>query len=136
MAYMRQRGFGGLGQTCAQSDPNAGTISSINCPGWCIPIAFTSLLGLAPQSCWPCSNVCPPGTCWDTTNLVCTGAPASTNSVVPVASNPTAPPPTPVDCSQVWNQITSAQCGASPWALLAAGVVIISVIGATLANKA
>jgi len=128
-------GLGGLGQSCAQTDPNAGTISSINCPGWCLPLGWLADLGYTPQSCWPCSNVCPPGTCWDTTNLVCAGAPATTNAVVPVNTS-SAPPPAPVDCTQMWNQLTSSQCGASSTPLLIGGFAVLAVIAAVLASKA
>jgi hypothetical protein len=123
----------GLG-ACSQSDPSPGTISSINCPDWCIPLGWLADLGYMPQSCWPCSNACPSGYCWDTTNLVCSATPATTNTVVPALQN-AANPPAPVDCTSTWNQLTSSQCGASSLPLIIGGVVILAVVGAVLANK-
>jgi hypothetical protein len=122
----------GLGATCTQTDPSPGTVSSINCPDWCLAVAWLADLGYMPQSCWPCSNACPSGYCWDTTNLVCSATPATT--VTPVTQGAGAPPAA-VDCTQMWNQLTNSQCGASSTPLIIGGVVILAIVGAVLANK-
>lgn len=116
----------GLG-ACSQSDPNPGTFSSINCPGscWWLGNALdTAILG---QECWPCGNVCPPGTCWDTTALACSATPTTTNSVVPVTQNDAAPP-APVDCSTTWNQLTNSQCTISTGVYVMGGVAALAAM--------
>lgn len=87
--------------------PGAGTTNDPNC-GWECDIPFYRL---GAQCCWPCANICPPGTQWDTTNCVCSQTPES-------VADGTAPTPgtaaTPTGCpdGQTWNS-DDAQCEAS-----------------------
>lgn len=123
----------GLG-ACSQTDANPGTFSSINCPTSCFLLGNeldTAILG---QECWPCGNICPSGTCWDTTALACSATPITTNAVVPTVQND-APAPAPVDCTTIWNQLTSSQCGASSTPLLIGGIAIVALIALVTVNK-
>lgn len=126
-------GIRGLG-ACAQTDPNPGTFSSINCPTSCFVLGNvldTTILG---QECWPCGNVCPSGTCWDTTNLQCSATPATTNGVVPTTVND-APAPAPVDCTSIWNSMFNSQCGGSTTFLMIGGIAVVALVAVVLANK-
>jgi hypothetical protein len=127
------RSLSGLG-ACSQADPNAGNFASINCPNSCYllgNVLDTMILG---QECWPCGNVCPPGTCWDTTALACSATPITTNTVTPTTTND-QPAPAPVDCTSTWNQLTNSQCGGSNLPLILGGVAVAAILAIVLANK-
>ena len=87
----------------------AGTSNDPNC-GWACDIPFYQAFA---QQCWPCHNICPPGTQWDTTNEVCSSAPQTVNPA-------TQPTPGAVGvlgsggcpAGQAWNEV-DAQCEAS-----------------------
>lgn len=120
---------------CSQADPNAGTYDSVNCPTSCFVLGNvldTTILG---QECWPCHNVCPPGTCWDTSALQCSGTPSATNPVIPSTQND-APPPPPVDCTSTWSQLFNNQCGGSSSLLTYGAVAILGILGIIVVSKA
>jgi hypothetical protein len=123
----------GLG-SATQANPNAGTYSDLNCPTSCFVLGNVLDMSILGQECWPCHNVCPPGTVWDTSGLVCSSNPAVPNPVVPTTQND-QPPPTPVDCTQVWNQYFSDQCGGSSTALYVGGLAIAAIIAVVIASK-
>jgi hypothetical protein len=124
----------GLG-ACAQSNPSAGTYDDINCPTSCFLLGNALDMSVLGQECWPCHNVCPPGTCWDTTGMLCSATPSATNPTIPTTVND-APVPAPVDCTSTWNTMFNPQCGGSTTALMMiGGIAIVALLGVVLVNK-
>lgn len=142
----RRRGLGAVAQA---GNPNAGTYYDINCPNRCyvmgnvIDTSLPSFLGFG-NKCWPCHNVCPPGTVWDTNVDGCSAAPVAPNPVVPIteltpdqacaASGGTydpntgfCAPPTPLDTS------VSKLVGYIPWVV--GGLVAMTVLPALLGGR-
>lgn len=120
--------------TCAQANPNAGTYSDLNCPTSCFLLGNGLDMSMLGQECWPCHNVCPPGTCWDTGALQCSATPGTVNPVTPVTQTD-APAPAPVDCSGTWNSMFNSQCGGSTLPLTIGGIAIVAILAVVLVNK-
>ena len=123
MAYGRR----GLGQS------TAGTYQDPNCPLLCWVTGNILDMELLGQMCWPCHNVCPPGTGWDPNLDTCdTSGAGLPEAISPAYASGANPCPT----GQTWNA-SDGQCenpmlasleGYIPWIVGGLGIVAVLMI--------
>jgi hypothetical protein len=103
MAYMQQQLVYGLGAAAS----TAGTYQDPNCPLSCWIAGNVLDMELLGQECWPCHNICPPGTSWDAAALVCDTTGAGAPEAIPTTTGDASGNPCPD--GTVWNA-TDGQC--------------------------
>lgn len=122
----------GLG-VASQANAYAGTYDDINCPTSCFVLGNVLDTAILGAECWPCHNVCPPGTVWDTAVEACSSNPAVPNPVTPTTQDET-PAPAPSTCTSWWDRYFNSQCGGSTTFLLIGGG-LVAVVAVAIAFR-